>query len=114
MVSLVCCVMYRLIELFNDGSHLQVLAMSSVDGDSLSGICLVGNQDVRALRGFVLAPLVVYLALGGMFLLAGFISLFRIRSKIRKVILRFVIHPPELLLNISNDMFLFVAGWQQD
>ncbi|XP_037090553.1 frizzled-1-like [Pollicipes pollicipes] len=33
-----------------------------------------------ALRGFVLAPLVVYLALGTVFLLAGFVSLFKIRT----------------------------------
>ncbi|KFQ34262.1 Frizzled-8, partial [Mesitornis unicolor] len=36
------------------------------------------------LRGFVLAPLLIYLAIGSMFLLAGFVSLFRIRSVIKQ------------------------------
>ncbi|NXG80217.1 FZD8 protein, partial [Baryphthengus martii] len=33
---------------------------------------------------FVLAPLLIYLAIGSMFLLAGFVSLFRIRSVIKQ------------------------------
>lgn len=40
----------------------------------------MGLWDAEALRGFVLAPLCVYLALGTVFLLAGFVSLFRIRT----------------------------------
>lgn len=49
-------------------------------GDILSGVCYVGLWNVEALRGFVLAPLCVYLVLGTIFLLAGFVSLFRIRT----------------------------------
>ncbi|XP_029444417.1 frizzled-8 [Rhinatrema bivittatum] len=63
---------------------IAVLALSSVDGDPVAGICYVGNQNLDNLRGFVLAPLVLYLFLGGMFLLAGFVSLFRIRSALRR------------------------------
>uniref|UniRef100_A0A8D0GKE0 Frizzled-5 n=1 Tax=Sphenodon punctatus TaxID=8508 RepID=A0A8D0GKE0_SPHPU len=63
---------------------IAVLALSSVDGDPVSGICYVGNQNIDKLRGFVLAPLVVYLFTGTMFLLAGFVSLFRIRSVIKQ------------------------------
>ncbi|KAG8429262.1 hypothetical protein GDO86_017122 [Hymenochirus boettgeri] len=63
---------------------IAVLALSSVDGDPVSGICYVGNQNLDNLRGFVLAPLVVYLFTGTMFLLAGFVSLFRIRSVIKQ------------------------------
>lgn len=37
-------------------------------------------MDAEALCGFVLAPLCVYLVLGTIFLLAGFVSLFRIRT----------------------------------
>jgi len=51
-----------------------------VSGDILSGVCNVGLWDVDSLRGFVLAPLFVYLVLGTVFLLAGFVSLFRIRT----------------------------------
>ncbi|XP_075887153.1 frizzled-5 [Nelusetta ayraudi] len=61
-----------------------VLALSSVDGDPVAGICYVGNQNLESLRGFVLAPLVVYLFTGSLFLLAGFVSLFRIRSIIKQ------------------------------
>ncbi|XP_059585145.1 frizzled-8 [Alligator mississippiensis] len=63
---------------------IAVLALSSVDGDPVAGICYVGNQSLENLRGFVLAPLLIYLALGCMFLLAGFVSLFRIRSVIKQ------------------------------
>ncbi|ELU14492.1 hypothetical protein CAPTEDRAFT_202176 [Capitella teleta] len=59
---------------------IAILAMGEVDGDVLSGVCFTGFSDVDALRGFVLAPLVVYLVIGTSFLLAGFVSLFRIRT----------------------------------
>uniref|UniRef100_A0A0E9Q122 G-protein coupled receptors family 2 profile 2 domain-containing protein n=1 Tax=Anguilla anguilla TaxID=7936 RepID=A0A0E9Q122_ANGAN len=52
---------------------IAVLALSSVDGDPVAGICYVGNQNLDNLRGFVLAPLVIYLFIGTMFLLAGFV-----------------------------------------
>ncbi|KAL3220702.1 hypothetical protein MRX96_005150 [Rhipicephalus microplus] len=57
--------------------------LSAVDGDSVAGVCYVGNQDLTNLRAFVLGPLCLYLLLGTSFLLAGFVSLFRIRSVIR-------------------------------
>ncbi|XP_074047607.1 frizzled-5 [Macrotis lagotis] len=63
---------------------IAVLALSAVDGDPVAGICSVGNQNLDYLRGFVLAPLVVYLLTGALFLLAGFVSLFRIRSVIKQ------------------------------
>jgi len=59
---------------------IAILAMGQVDGDDLSGVCFTGISDVDALRGFVLAPLIIYLILGTTFLLAGFVSLFRIRT----------------------------------
>ncbi|XP_061547918.1 frizzled-5 [Phycodurus eques] len=61
-----------------------VLALGAVDGDPVAGICYVGNQSLENLRGFVLAPLAVYLFAGSFFLLAGFVSLFRIRSIIKQ------------------------------
>lgn len=51
-----------------------------VSGDVLSGVCYVGVWNSDALRQFVLAPLVFYLILGTIFLLAGYVSLFRIRT----------------------------------
>lgn len=46
----------------------------------LSGVCFVGHLDTRSLGAFVLLPLCVYLGAGALFLLAGFVSLFRIRT----------------------------------
>ncbi|XP_028675211.1 frizzled-2 [Erpetoichthys calabaricus] len=59
---------------------ITILALGQIDGDLLSGVCFVGLQNVDPLRGFVLAPLFVYLFIGTSFLLAGFVSLFRIRT----------------------------------
>nr|XP_039262264.1 frizzled-4-like [Styela clava] len=57
-----------------------ILVMRQVDGDELTGLCYVGNQNTDALTGFVLAPLFTYLVIGTSFLLAGFVSLFRIKK----------------------------------
>lgn len=63
---------------------IAVLALGAVDGDPVAGVCSVGNQNVDHLRWFVILPLCAYLVLGTSFLLAGFVSLFRIRSVIRQ------------------------------
>jgi len=59
---------------------IAVLATSSVDGDGLTGVCWTGISNIVAHRGFVLAPLCAYLAVGTCFLLAGFVALCRIRT----------------------------------
>ncbi|XP_078079963.1 frizzled-2-like [Mustelus asterias] len=59
---------------------ITILALGQIDGDLLSGVCFVGLNRLEPLRGFVLAPLFVYLFIGTSFLLAGFVSLFRIRT----------------------------------
>ncbi|XP_075257210.1 frizzled-5-like [Convolutriloba macropyga] len=61
-----------------------VIFTNSVDGDPVSGICYVGNQSIENLRFYVLGPLIVYLFTGTMFLLAGFVSLFKIRHVIKR------------------------------
>ncbi|KAH8373355.1 hypothetical protein KR009_001710, partial [Drosophila setifemur] len=61
-----------------------VLLLSAVDGDPILGICYVGNLNPDHLKTFVLAPLFVYLVIGTTFLMAGFVSLFRIRSVIKQ------------------------------
>ena len=60
-----------------------ILTMRRVDGDELTGMCYVGNQDKSALTGFVLAPLLVYLIVGSLFILAGFGALWRIRKDLK-------------------------------
>lgn len=57
---------------------ISILALGQIEGDVLSGVCFVSNLD--PLRSFVLAPLFIYLFTGTSFLLAGFVSLFRIRT----------------------------------
>ncbi|XP_022187227.1 frizzled-2 [Nilaparvata lugens] len=59
---------------------ITILATGKVEGDILAGVCYVGVWNAETLRAFVLTPLLVYLALGTIFLLAGFVSLFRIRT----------------------------------
>lgn len=59
---------------------ISILAIGQIEGDVLSGVCFVSLSNLDPLRGFVLAPLFVYLFIGTSFLLAGFVSLFRIRT----------------------------------
>lgn len=59
---------------------ITILALGQVDGDTLSGICFTGISNTTYLRLFILVPLCAYLLLGTFFLLAGFVSLFRIRT----------------------------------
>uniref|UniRef100_A0A1A9WE59 G-protein coupled receptors family 2 profile 2 domain-containing protein n=1 Tax=Glossina brevipalpis TaxID=37001 RepID=A0A1A9WE59_9MUSC len=48
--------------------------------DILSGVCFVGQLDTHSLGVFLIIPLCIYLSIGALFLLAGFVSLFRIRT----------------------------------
>ena len=57
--------------------------MSRVEGDELTGLCYVSNQDKTALTGFVIVPLFIYLILGTIFILSGFVALFRIRRDLK-------------------------------
>lgn len=63
---------------------VSVVLMAAVDGDPVAGICYVGNMNQEHLKTFVLAPLFIYLVVGTTFLMAGFVSLFRIRSVIKQ------------------------------
>ncbi|KAI8123467.1 Frizzled-2 [Lucilia cuprina] len=60
-----------------------VLLLSAVDGDPILGICYVGNLNPDHLKTFVLAPLLCTCH-RTTFLMAGFVSLFRIRSVIKQ------------------------------
>uniref|UniRef100_A0A8C4RYL3 Frizzled-3 n=1 Tax=Erpetoichthys calabaricus TaxID=27687 RepID=A0A8C4RYL3_ERPCA len=59
-----------------------LLAMNKIEGDSISGVCFVGLYDVHALRYFVLAPLCLDVLVGVSLLLAGIVSLNRVRIEI--------------------------------
>lgn len=62
---------------------IAILVLRVVDADELTGLCYVGTQSLPNLLGFVLGPLFTYLLIGTSFLLAGFLSLFRIRKQIK-------------------------------
>jgi frizzled protein 5/8 len=57
------------------------LLSGGVAGDPIAGVCTVAPEGIRI---FILSPLLMYLLLGTTFLLAGFVSLFRIRSVIKR------------------------------
>jgi hypothetical protein len=59
---------------------IAILVLKSIDGDPISGICYVGHSDSSMLRAFVILPLITFLTIGTIFLLAGLISLMRIRN----------------------------------
>ncbi|XP_068612732.1 frizzled-7-A-like [Brachionichthys hirsutus] len=64
---------------------LSVLFTGQVEGDVVLGVCYVGVYNLDALWGFVLAPLLVYLFIGTSFLLAGFVSVFHVRTVLKQV-----------------------------
>ncbi|KAJ0022177.1 hypothetical protein NQD34_009667 [Periophthalmus magnuspinnatus] len=61
-----------------------ILIMRLVDADDLTGLCYVGNMQQEALTGFVVAPLATYLLIGTLFICAGLVALFKIRSNLQK------------------------------
>ncbi|XP_076029776.1 frizzled-10-like [Oratosquilla oratoria] len=62
---------------------ITILTLRQVDGDELTGLCYVGNFSWWAHVGFVVTPLSLLLGLGTLFIILGFVALFKIRSAIR-------------------------------
>ena len=63
---------------------IAALASDAVDGDPLTGACLVGGRSLAHQRWFLLAPLAAGLLLGASFLLAGFVALCRVRGALKQ------------------------------
>lgn len=61
-----------------------IFITGKIDSDELTGLCFVGNQDLIALAAFVLGPQFTYLIIGTLFLIAGFVGLFRIRATVQR------------------------------
>ncbi|KAI1291906.1 Frizzled-7-A [Halotydeus destructor] len=59
---------------------ITVLALGKVEGDPLTGVCFVGVLNQQDLQYFVFYPLLVCLVVGFLFLTAGFVSLWRLRT----------------------------------
>jgi len=60
------------------------LVTRKVDTDMLSGVCYVGSTSSENLLMFVVIPLLVYLLVGTLFLIMGFIALIRIRKALQR------------------------------
>ena len=60
------------------------MAVQLVDGDQLSGVCYIGNSNNTGLGVFVFFPLVLYLAVGMVFLVIGLIALFQIHRQLAR------------------------------
>ena len=61
-----------------------ILALRLVDGDQLAGLCYTGNHSIVGLGVFVFLPLAIYLLLGLIFLVIGFIALVKIRQQLQR------------------------------
>lgn len=88
-----------------------ILCLGAIDGDPFMGVCSVGNQSKANLLMFVITPLCVCIAIGSLFLLAGFIALFRIRRALRQ---RQTIHVKtdkleKLMMRIGLSSFLYIV-----
>ncbi|XP_053675730.1 protein smoothened [Anopheles nili] len=65
---------------------ITIMALSEIDGNSTVGICFVGylNHPIRG--GFVLAPVLCVLLVGGYFLGRGLLTLIRLRISSKEII----------------------------
>lgn len=61
-----------------------LVVLKKPEGDILTGVCYVGLWDVWSLRWFVLAPFLVYLTIGTIFLMLGLFSLIKIRTVMKQ------------------------------
>ena len=64
---------------------ITVLAMGKIEGDVLSGVCYVGFWNQEAISSFVIIPVMVCLIIGFVFLIFGFLSLWKIRTLAMKM-----------------------------
>lgn len=55
-----------------------------IEGDELTGVCSVGAQNSITLFSFLIAPLVVYFAMGTVLMVAGFLALCSVRLRLKR------------------------------
>ncbi len=84
-----------------------ILGIGAIDGDPFTGVCYIGNQDLNNLLAFVILPYCAYIGLGFFFLLAGFISLFRIRKLLRERVKADKLE--KLMIRIGFFSFLYIV-----
>ncbi|KAK4472643.1 hypothetical protein MN116_002693 [Schistosoma mekongi] len=99
------------------------LLLSVVEGDPISGLCTIQSNKSISLILFTFCPLVIYLSIGIILMMIGFIALYRIRDTIKlqrpriieiykldKLILRIGIYG--ILYTIPNIIILFTIGYE--
>ncbi|CAH8488521.1 unnamed protein product [Schistosoma bovis] len=99
------------------------LLLSIVEGDPISGLCTIQSNKSITYILFIFAPLLIYLMIGIILMIIGFIALFHIRGKIKlqrphfietqkldKLILRIGIFG--MLYTIPNLIILFSIGYE--
>lgn len=62
---------------------ISVLALGKIEGDPLSGVCFVGQYDTISLQTFLLWPQLILICIGFVFLILGFLSMYRIRLVVK-------------------------------
>lgn len=62
---------------------VSVLALGRIEGDPLSGICYTGQYDTMSLQIFILWPQLIILCVGFVFLIIGFLSMYKIRAVVK-------------------------------
>ena len=106
---------------------ITVLALGKIEGDVLSGVCYAGFWNQDAIHSFVSIPILLCLMLGSLFLVLGLISLFQIRTlmkregskteKLEKLILRIgcfsalYILPTVVLLSVYHMEYTSLDSW---
>ncbi|KAL3314589.1 Frizzled-8 [Cichlidogyrus casuarinus] len=60
-----------------------VLILDAMEGDSMTGLCRIEQNVDQFTLGFVLVPQLVYLVLGSISLLVGFMSIFKVQRSIK-------------------------------
>uniref|UniRef100_A0A182JRB6 Protein smoothened n=1 Tax=Anopheles christyi TaxID=43041 RepID=A0A182JRB6_9DIPT len=65
---------------------ITIMALSEIDGNSTVGICFVGYQNHPIRGGFLLAPVLCVLLVGGYFLGRGLLTLIRLRISSKEII----------------------------
>lgn len=84
-----------------------ILGIGAIDGDPFTGVCYVGNQDLNNLMSFVIVPYFTFLVVGSLFLITGYVSLFRIRKLLRERVKADKLE--KLMIRIGFFSFLYIV-----
>uniref|UniRef100_A0A182P4A0 Protein smoothened n=1 Tax=Anopheles epiroticus TaxID=199890 RepID=A0A182P4A0_9DIPT len=93
---------------------ITIMALSEIDGNSTVGICFVGYQNHPIRGGFLLAPVLCVLLVGGYFLGRGLATLIRLRISSKDIISARAskkIHQTIVRMGVCTTLtFIFIVG----